>query len=166
MSSSYDIALQRIAEILAASPQSNAIIEGHTDNSGEESHNLDLSTRRALAIKDVLVSVYGVPATRLGTLGVGSSAPLQIQYPPAVGELITEESKCGFCSQSLASARVRARIKRNKYWSRPWLAFLPTRKTHRRVRTNVTRHGTSILRDMTWWKYNKVALSGFRALKR
>ena len=46
ISSRYDITLQR-SEILDANPQSNAIITGHTDNSGEEPYNLELSTRRA-----------------------------------------------------------------------------------------------------------------------
>jgi type II secretory pathway predicted ATPase ExeA/outer membrane protein OmpA-like peptidoglycan-associated protein len=75
--SQYDIMLERIAESLAANPQSNAIIEGHTDTSGEESYNLDLSSRRARAVKDVLVNDYQVAPERLNTVGVGSSAPLE-----------------------------------------------------------------------------------------
>jgi len=73
----YDITLQRIAEILEASPQSNAVIEGHTDNSGEEPYNLELSTRRALAVKEVLESQYNISAERLNTVGAGSSAPIE-----------------------------------------------------------------------------------------
>jgi type II secretory pathway predicted ATPase ExeA/outer membrane protein OmpA-like peptidoglycan-associated protein len=75
VSSGSNITLQRFAEILAASPQSTAIIEGHTDNSGEEPYNLDLSMRRAMAARDVLVSQYRIPAGRLRTMGSGSSAP-------------------------------------------------------------------------------------------
>jgi type II secretory pathway predicted ATPase ExeA/outer membrane protein OmpA-like peptidoglycan-associated protein len=75
ISSGSNITLQRFAEILAASPQSSAIIEGHTDNSGEEPYNFDLSMRRAMAARDVLVSRYGIPAGRLRTMGAGSSAP-------------------------------------------------------------------------------------------
>jgi len=75
ISSGSNITLQRFAKILAASPQSSAIIEGHTDNSGEEPYNLDLSMRRAMAARDVLVSRYGIPAGRLRTMGAGSSAP-------------------------------------------------------------------------------------------
>jgi type II secretory pathway predicted ATPase ExeA/outer membrane protein OmpA-like peptidoglycan-associated protein len=77
VSSQYDIALERIAETLAANPQSNAIIEGHTDASGEESYNLDLSSRRARAVKDVLVNDYQIAPERLNTVGVGSSAPIE-----------------------------------------------------------------------------------------
>ncbi len=75
ISSGSNITLQRFAEILAASPQSSAIIEGHTDNSGEEPYNFDLSMRRAMAARDVLVSRYRIPAGRLRTMGAGSSAP-------------------------------------------------------------------------------------------
>ncbi len=77
ISSQYDITLERLAETLAASPQSKAIIEGHTDTSGEESYNLDLSNRRARAVKDVLVNDYQINPERLNTAGVGSSAPLE-----------------------------------------------------------------------------------------
>jgi type II secretory pathway predicted ATPase ExeA/outer membrane protein OmpA-like peptidoglycan-associated protein len=77
VSSRYDAVLLRIAEILIASPQSKAIIEGHTDDSGEESYNSELSNRRALAVKDLLVNEYHIPATRLSTIGAGSSAPIE-----------------------------------------------------------------------------------------
>jgi outer membrane protein OmpA-like peptidoglycan-associated protein len=77
VSSQYDIALQRIAETLAANPQAIAILEGHTDNSGEEPYNLELSTRRARAVKDALVSDYQIAPERLNTVGVGSSGPIE-----------------------------------------------------------------------------------------
>jgi len=75
ISSGSNITLQSFAEILAASPQASAIIEGHTDNSGEEPYNFDLSMRRAMAARDVLVSRYQISAGRLRTMGAGSSAP-------------------------------------------------------------------------------------------
>jgi outer membrane protein OmpA-like peptidoglycan-associated protein len=77
VSSRYNITLQRVAEILTATPQSNAIIEGYTDNSGDESYNLDLSMRRAVAVRDILVKQYQIAAARLSTIGAGSSAPLE-----------------------------------------------------------------------------------------
>ena len=75
ISGGSNLTLQRFAKILAASPQSSAIIEGHTDNSGEEPYNLDLSMRRARAARDVLVGQYQISAGRLRTMGSGSSAP-------------------------------------------------------------------------------------------
>lgn len=73
----YNLTLQGIAELLAAHPESNAIIEGHTDNSGEEPYNLDLSNRRAAAVKEMLENEYSISATRLSTVGAGSSAPVE-----------------------------------------------------------------------------------------
>jgi outer membrane protein OmpA-like peptidoglycan-associated protein len=77
VSRQYDITLQRIAELLEASPQSNAIIEGHTDSSGVEPYNLELSTRRALAVRERLENQYNIPAERLNTVGAGSFAPIE-----------------------------------------------------------------------------------------
>jgi OOP family OmpA-OmpF porin len=53
----------------------SAVIEGHTDNFGDEAYNLDLSMRRALAARDVLVSRYQISPGRLRAIGLGSSAP-------------------------------------------------------------------------------------------
>jgi outer membrane protein OmpA-like peptidoglycan-associated protein len=77
VSGKYDITLQRIAELLDANPQSTAILEGHTDASGLESYNQELSMRRAVAVKDVLVEEYHIAASRLSTIGAGSATPLE-----------------------------------------------------------------------------------------
>ena len=77
LTSKYNTAIQSVAEMLTTNPQSSAIIEGHTDNSGEETYNLSLSIRRAAAVKDVLVNQYQIPSARLSTIGAGSTAPLE-----------------------------------------------------------------------------------------
>jgi type II secretory pathway predicted ATPase ExeA/outer membrane protein OmpA-like peptidoglycan-associated protein len=76
VSASYNNLLQRIAESLIASPQSNAILTGHTDTSGEEIYNQDFSMRRAAAVSDILVKRYRIAPSRLSTVGSGSTAPL------------------------------------------------------------------------------------------
>lgn len=50
-------------------------IEGHTDSIGDRAYNLDLSRRRAEAVRDYLSSL-GVPASRLQTVGYGFDRPL------------------------------------------------------------------------------------------
>ena len=46
------------------------LIEGHTDNVGSESYNLDLSHRRADAVRDFL-SQNGVNTAQIATRGYG-----------------------------------------------------------------------------------------------
>lgn len=50
-------------------------IEGHTDNVGKESANVDLSMRRAIAVNDYLVK-KGINQNRLAASGYGPSKPV------------------------------------------------------------------------------------------
>lgn len=50
-------------------------IEGHTDSSGDDAHNLDLSERRAKAVVNYLTG-RGIDASRLESKGLGESAPV------------------------------------------------------------------------------------------
>ena len=47
----------------------------HTDNIAGDAFNLDLSKRRAAAVKDDLVERFGIDAARLSTDGHGRSQP-------------------------------------------------------------------------------------------
>ena len=69
--------LAAVAQSLREHPDANVIIEGHADSSGDEEYNLDLSVRRALAVKDALTSEYGIRPNRLQTVGTGSSLPIE-----------------------------------------------------------------------------------------
>ncbi|MBK6902849.1 MAG: OmpA family protein [Saprospirales bacterium] len=50
-------------------------IEGHTDNIGEHKSLVDLSEKRAKAVKDFLVT-KGVDPRRIDTVGFGPSRPV------------------------------------------------------------------------------------------
>ena len=67
--------LTEIAGVLRKHPGWKLSIEGHTDNIGGDQYNLDLSNRRAAAVKAVLVDCFGVAAGRLTTIGYGASRP-------------------------------------------------------------------------------------------
>ncbi len=67
--------LDRVARVLNRYPQTRIHIEGHTDNSGTETYNLDLSRRRADAVKNALVA-RGVDSSRLVTFGFGEAQPV------------------------------------------------------------------------------------------
>jgi outer membrane protein OmpA-like peptidoglycan-associated protein len=49
------------------------VLSGHTDAVGSENVNMDLSNRRADAVKRLLVEKYGVPADNLVTAGYGET---------------------------------------------------------------------------------------------
>lgn len=50
-------------------------IEGHCDERGSDEYNLALGEKRALAVKNYLVSL-GVPANRMGIISYGEEIPL------------------------------------------------------------------------------------------
>ena len=67
--------LKEIGDMLTAHPELKLTIEGHTDNVGAVGANQTLSEQRAAAVKQYLVSNYGISAARLVTKGFGSSKP-------------------------------------------------------------------------------------------
>jgi outer membrane protein OmpA-like peptidoglycan-associated protein len=74
--------VQAIAKGLTAKADLKLLIEGHTDGSGNATHNMDLSKRRAEAVKSVLVSQFNVDASRLTTSGLGSTKPIDTNDTP------------------------------------------------------------------------------------
>ena len=68
--------LKEIGTMLQEHPGLSLSIEGHTDSDGEEAFNQDLSERRAAAVKDYLVSTFGIEEQRLETAGFGESMPV------------------------------------------------------------------------------------------
>ena len=69
----FDLAI--LARNLNDYPNSTVQIVGHTDNVGSAAYNEDLSLRRASAVATVL-SAEGVVASRISTLGLGESRPV------------------------------------------------------------------------------------------
>ena len=67
--------LGRAVEILNEYPDLRLEVSGHTDNTGTEAHNLELSRQRAESVKAWLVG-RGVDASRLTTVGHGLDQPI------------------------------------------------------------------------------------------
>jgi outer membrane protein OmpA-like peptidoglycan-associated protein len=67
--------IDRVAGVLVQYPQTFVRVEGHTDSVGTAEYNMDLSSRRAMAVKNLLVE-RGVSGSRLETIGYGESMPV------------------------------------------------------------------------------------------
>ena len=73
----YKDDLLAAAEVFAKYPDTNILIEGHTDDTGTDAYNMDLSRRRAESVVDFL-ETQGLSTARLKTESFGESQP---KYP-------------------------------------------------------------------------------------
>ena len=67
--------LDKIAQVLKKYKKYSVIIEGHTDSTGDENYNIELSKRRAEAVGKYLIS-KGIDPKRLSYKGYGSRYPI------------------------------------------------------------------------------------------
>jgi len=75
--------LKEIAGVLTESADLKVQIVGHTDSDGDDAANLDLSKRRAAAVKAALVTEFKIDAARLDVDGKGESQPIDKNDTPA-----------------------------------------------------------------------------------
>lgn len=68
-------ALTKFGQSLQNNAQTNIVISGHTDNTGTDAINQPLSEKRAVSVKNYLVS-KGVSPNRMTTIGNGSNQPV------------------------------------------------------------------------------------------
>ena len=68
--------LQSVGDLLKQQPALRLEIQGHTDNVGNTESNRRLSEARAAAVKQYLVSYFGVAGDRLLTAGLGDTKPV------------------------------------------------------------------------------------------
>jgi outer membrane protein OmpA-like peptidoglycan-associated protein len=74
--------LRELGDILRRHPNWNLAIDGHTDGIASDAFNLDLSKRRAAAVKNALVTRYGIDGRRLTPNGFGKSRPHDTNETP------------------------------------------------------------------------------------
>ncbi|MES2132556.1 MAG: OmpA family protein [Bacteroidota bacterium] len=67
--------LDALVEILKRYEGANLIIEGHTDNVGEDAYNMELSQKRTESVKEYLMS-KGIFDSRLTAVGYGETRPI------------------------------------------------------------------------------------------
>ena len=68
--------LAQIGDMLKSHPLLELTIEGHTDNVASAAANQKLSDKRAAAVRKYLVNTYAIDATRLKSVGYGSTKPI------------------------------------------------------------------------------------------
>ena len=80
--------IEHVAQYLKDNPSVNVTVNGYASPEGTEEYNLQLSQRRADAVKDILVNKYGIAANRINTIGHG------------VGDIFSEPAwnRVGICT--------------------------------------------------------------------
>jgi len=69
-------ALKEIANVLKENGDVRVKIVGHTDSDGKDDANLELSKKRAAAVRAALSAEFGIDASRMETDGMGESKPV------------------------------------------------------------------------------------------
>ncbi len=67
--------LEKVAIVLGEFPEGQVTVEGHTDSKGGDKVNLDMSQRRADAVKTWLVKKKSIPEKMITTKGFGKTKP-------------------------------------------------------------------------------------------
>lgn len=66
--------LDKVAEVFTEFPDTDLLIEGHTDSTGDEKYNMSLSQKRAQSVASYLTS-QGVASSRMTVKAYGETAP-------------------------------------------------------------------------------------------
>lgn len=67
----YHDRIDKVGEYLKKYPTTTAVIEGHTDNTGNLEHNMQLSRQRAESVVHYLATKFGIQGDRLSAKGYG-----------------------------------------------------------------------------------------------
>lgn len=70
------VGMMKLALIISRNPALHCWIEGHSDLYGGDAYNLELSERRAAAVKQYLTGTLFLPGDKIATRGFGKSKPL------------------------------------------------------------------------------------------
>nr|WP_077411547.1 OmpA family protein [Marinicella sediminis] len=73
--SSFYSSLNAVAKVLYKYKDTNLDVIGHTDSTGKDEYNRNLSYQRAYSVADYL-QAQGIPANRLAPYGLGESQPI------------------------------------------------------------------------------------------
>ena len=93
--------LREVASFMLEHNTASLVVEGHTDSRASDAYNRDLSRRRALAVREVLIQEFGIAGSRIGAVGYGESRLIDFSMTEAghqrnrrvVGEITTQVIK-------------------------------------------------------------------------
>ncbi len=77
---------RRLADVLRDNPDRTVLVEGFTDSTGSDAYNLQLSQRRAEAVR-VALSQMGIDRARIETRGYGEAYPVASNATPGERQL-------------------------------------------------------------------------------
>ena len=75
MIESYNSVIKEIADYLKTDNRLEVVLTGYSDNTGTETYNINLSQKRADAIKNELIKL-NIPPHRIEVIALGSSNPI------------------------------------------------------------------------------------------
>ena len=67
--------LSQTADVMIRYPDSDLLVKGHTDSTGSERYNQELSERRARSVRNFLIA-KGVASQRITAIGFGKTMPV------------------------------------------------------------------------------------------
>ncbi|MEM8954948.1 MAG: OmpA family protein [Verrucomicrobiota bacterium] len=70
------LSLMRLGILIQRNPDSEFVIEGHTDSFGNSEYNRQLSLQRATAVRNWLVNSLRIQANNIRTVGFGETRPI------------------------------------------------------------------------------------------
>lgn len=74
--------LSNIGMLLTDDPDLRLSIEGHTDSDGADDYNMDLSNKRAQAVRTYIMETYDIEGDRLEAKGWGETSPIDTNATP------------------------------------------------------------------------------------
>ncbi len=72
----YDAHCRKVADFLTTFPNATAIIEGHTDSTGSEEYNQQLSQQRAESVRQYFIDNFSIAPERLQAKGFGETSAI------------------------------------------------------------------------------------------
>lgn len=76
ITSTSEVILTKLANILKEYPDTKVLVVGHTDSSGSATYNMTLSEKRAYAVTNYFINSKGLSAARFTTTWFGEDQPI------------------------------------------------------------------------------------------